>query len=167
MPDMTSAAKFLRSVRNRRTHTTEALEDVFADPEEIGSHPHYDDVKDDPNHFDTLDNDCRGILAALSDPEVAHINDWDNEQKEAVRLALVEAVDNERRVRFYWELYNGSTERTTIESPTSGTVLQLPGSAADVPERDGDDIITFSSPEAFVRAVANDNIVVGVGGPPE
>jgi hypothetical protein len=108
----------------------------------------------------------REILAALSDPEIEHIDDWDNDQKEAVRLALVDAVENEGRVRFHWELYNGSTERTTIESPRAGSVIQLPGQTISIPTGPEDDVITFSSPEAFVRAVGNDNIIVGVGGPP-
>jgi hypothetical protein len=142
---------FLRAVRNRRSHTTEVLDDVLVNPAQYSDNPHYDEFKNTTHHLDTLDEECRAFLLALSPVELEHIDDWDNDLKEMVRLGIVEAVDNSRRMRFYWELVHTLVEVTDVD--TSG---------------DNDDIIvTFGTPEVFVRAQAS-SVVVGVGSaPPE
>lgn len=151
MPPMTAIGTFLRAVRNRRTHTTEVLDDVFANPSRLQNDPHYQGPFQDQGHLDTLDDRCIQELNAfgpLTTAEINHINEWPAQLKEALRQALVEAIKDDRRVRFYWKLHHPTAEATSAET----------GGDADI-------VVTFESPEANVAIVAG-QVQVGVGGPP-
>ena len=81
----------------------------------------------------------------LSTEELEHIRDWPDADKEKVREAVLNAINNNQRVRFAWKLHDESKESTTIETADSGAVT-----------------ITFFSPWSNVRAVGRDVVTVDV-----
>ncbi len=69
--------------------------------------------------------------------EFTHIDKWPKTHKERLRKAMIHAIDNNVKMRFFWELYGGSNELTKIVPdplPTTGTIT-----------------VTFVSPQSRVR----------------
>jgi len=146
MPPPTTMRTFLEAIRSGRTNTTEALDMLFASPAAVRAHPNFTDLQA-PGMLNMLQPWARAELRRLGvgSEELAHIDDWPNNQKEIVRQKLVDAMNGNKPVEFSWKVYPGATEDTSIdEGPAKVT-------------------ITFFSPESKVRATGPDSVSVDVG----
>ncbi len=132
-------ATFNRYRRTGVTKTTQALEALFRDrPKEV--------VRAlDTTPFEGLPREFEVALKelGLSDEELNHIRNWPTEFKEAVRMAVVDAIKDDLTVRFAWKLHEASKEDTIISRDGPGTVE-----------------ITFCSPWDNLRALGRDNVDV-------
>ncbi len=77
-----------------------------------------------PTPFNGLPEPFEGALKelGLSDEELNHIRNWPTEFKEAVRMAVVDAIKDDLTVRFAWKLHEASTEDTIIRRDRPGAV---------------------------------------------
>ena len=139
MPDMSSIKQFVVAVQTGQTNTTRALTSMFVRPGHYTSDPHWQEFQQ-PYALNTLPSWAKDILKknGLSDGEVNHINEWPNEEKEQVRQALVQAIQQNRSAVFSWQLYDGSVSANDVEGV---------GGANDIR-------IAFKSPRANVRSSA-------------
>jgi hypothetical protein len=121
----------------------------------LKAHPNIGNLST-PNILDTLPEWARvalknapapGVIRdPVTDAELEHINSWPNKHKEQVRLALAEAINNDRVVEFFWELYRGQSEHIVVDIPAEG----------------GDIHITFYSPyDNVIQATGNIEVKVG------
>ena len=142
MPEASTPKEFEAALKERRSKTTKALDNFFERPGQLKTHPIYtsDRLKKTAVFNDSLrawaKNEflARGVAKPVA---FKHINQWPAAQKERLRKALVHAIENGVKVRFFWELYGGTNETTTITPeplPMSGTIT-----------------ITFLSPQSRVR----------------
>jgi hypothetical protein len=150
MPPGTRLRTFIEAIQTGTTRTTRALDVFFTDPGRHQNHPHRNDFKT-PGAFNMLPQWARtGLRAALSDLELAHIDSWPDEQKEAVRDAVDKAINDKRRaVHFFWLPSTLAAETTEIIDPDGA----------------GDITIKFFSPRQMIRVVGNDEVTVDVGTP--
>jgi hypothetical protein len=137
MPDHTPITKFIKTLRTRKTDITRSLDEIFdmTYRDELKNDPNIDRFKNTADVLNTLPQWARDVLQRpprpgiirdpVSDEEIDHINDWPDDQKERVRLKLVEAIDNDRGVHFFWELYRGDVEHVAIDDPASGEDLNI------------------------------------------
>ena len=79
----------------------------------------------------------------LGHEEIEHIRNWPTEFKEAVRMAVVDAIKDDLTVRFAWKLHEASTEDTIIRHDRPGAVE-----------------ITFYSPWDNLRALRSGDVDV-------
>ena len=142
MPEGSTPKVFEAALKERRSKTTKALDAFFANPGQLKTHPIYASDKLKKTNVLSLPlkawakNEfvANGVTATKA---FKHINQWPAAQKERVRKALVHAIENNVKLRFFWELYGGAKEATTITPdplPTSGTIT-----------------IIFLSPQSRVR----------------
>ncbi len=138
MPVATTWATFYQAVQTGITKTTEALETLYKAHK--GQSTALVALAETPNGFAGMPNAIRTALEqeGLSEPEILHVEKWPDNQKEDVRLALLDAMNSDRAVLSRWKLHNGSKEDTIIE--TSGNLTT----------------ITFYSPVSKVKAAAGD-----------
>ncbi len=145
MPEMSSVRTFVEALKTGMTKTTKALDQV--------DYAEYIDQLKVPGALNALQPWAREALTAqgLSEGELGHINAWPNDQKELIRQAIVNAVDNARNLSFFWELYANAEEDTSIQGL----------------DEEGDITITFLSPRRRVTTSGNlsGGINVGVGRP--
>lgn len=144
MPETSTIRKFIAAVQTGRTNTTKALEMLFTNPGRHRTHTNFGDLSVAGALNKPLAAWAKAVLRALglSDPELAHIEDWPDTEKEEVRKALVVAIQADRNVRFLWELHDvaGSDNRVTnVDGP-------------------GDITVTFRSPRANVRLTSTVNL---------
>ncbi len=130
-------ATFNRYRRTGVTNTTRALEALFrAQPRAV-----VDALDRGP--FEGLPDSYSEALRGLSREELKHIRDWPDADKEKVRVAVLDAIRTNKRVRFRWKLHEPSQERTTI-----------------VPDGPGAIKITFYSPWDNLRALGRGDVCV-------
>lgn len=159
MPEASPPPVFAKACQTKKSNVTRALDALFLRPKTLRTNSLFTDPAklNKSRAFDiALSAWAKAELKAqgVGKPrEWTHINSWPKAQKERVRKALVYAITNDVRVEFFWELYGGSTEMTTITPdplPTSGTIK-----------------ITFISPQSRIRistaAATFGEIMVDVG----
>ena len=140
MPMASTPVEFANALAERRSNITKALDDLFKRPGNLTTHPHAGDLRTTKYFDQTIRQWMKDELIArgvTKTREFNHIDDWPMGQKESLRKAMVHAIDNDVKMRFFWELYGGNNEATTIEPsplPTSGTIT-----------------VTFLSPQSRVR----------------
>jgi len=140
MPMASTPVEFANALAERRSNITKALDDLFSKPGSLATHPHVGDLRTNRYFDDTVRQWVKDEMIArgvTKTREFNHMDDWPKAQKENLRKAMVHAIDNNVKMRFFWELYGGSNEATTIEPdplPTSGTIT-----------------VTFLSPQSRVR----------------
>ncbi len=147
---------FVDILRTGRTKITKALDTLFADPGRLRSDPNFAEMQkeaaaDGNAHFDSLPTWAKKRLESFLNAKdharlCAHIDAWPNDQKEKVRKKLVQAIDENRRVRFFWELHRGENRATEIFDPGEGREI----------------IITFRSPRKSITET-HGRIKVNVG----
>jgi hypothetical protein len=139
---------FLRAIRTGKTDTTEALDVIFAKPGVLAEHPNLEDFQQ-PGALDILPDWARAELrrVGLRTADINHIDDWPSDQKEQARQALVQAIDQDQPVGFFWTVHDGEEEETEVTGGQDVTIA-----------------VIFRTPERRVRAIGNDNVVVDVGG---
>lgn len=139
MPEMSTIKQFVLAVQTGQTNTTRALTAMFVRPGHYTGDPNWQAFQQ-AYALNTLPGWLRTMLKNnnLSDGEVDHINEWPNEEKEQVRQALVEAIQQNRSAVFSWQLYDGSVSANAIEGV---------GGAREIK-------IAFKSPRANVRSSA-------------
>jgi hypothetical protein len=140
MPVGSSVQELINALRDRKTNITRALDDLF------GNQAALDKLKGTPgtpghpdlgalatpdvfgkNPGDPLPPWARdelkkqgwsGLVAhALTDDEIAHIENWPPEHKEELRVALDTAIQNGPPLKFYWELHGGNSEEMDDSVP--------------------------------------------------
>ena len=145
MPDTTEIKKFIRSLQRGKSDVADALDKIFAmnNRAALNAHPDMGTFKDLQGNPNLLHPNIPDFVRTLftnegvTAGEIDHINKWPKEQKENIRAALVKALDGNRAVEFFWELYGGNNEDTPIVPP---------GGAGT-----GDINITFQSPRKKLR----------------
>ncbi len=156
MPEQSSVTSFVTAVKTRQTNTTKRLQHLWESRATLppagqaaitgflaGTLVHH------PLHADLVDlltNNANGPFA-LSDGEIAHINEWSSRGKEDVRDALNDAVVDGKVVEFIWETYRGKKSRTEVDDSSASL-----------------NSISFRSPVANVReeGPTTGNIVVDI-----
>ncbi|MEX0785427.1 MAG: hypothetical protein WD939_02210 [Dehalococcoidia bacterium] len=140
MPMASTPVEFANALAERRSNITKALDDLFKRPADLATHPHVGDLRKSKYLDQTIRQWIKDELIArgVTKPrEFNHIDAWPKTQKENLRKAMLHAIDNNVKMRFFWELYGGNNEATTIEPsplPSSGTIT-----------------VTFLSPQSRVR----------------
>ncbi len=160
MPEMSSARTFVRALQTRTTNTTRILEQRFGANPHGGPHPLVntpnfgalfdllstpDSLSSGPN--DTVPVQFKAVLSSwgLRPGEVTHIDHWPPAQRETVRQAMVQSIDDNLSLRFFWDLHQEAEEETASSELETGELS-----------------ITFLSPRWKVRVLGPDNIVVDV-----
>jgi hypothetical protein len=158
MPTGTTPRELTRAIETRSTSTTRALKKLFTNAKKHRATADFNRLRQnnalnavlDANNQRQLPNWARNRLSAespnLSALELRHIGEWPDGQKNDIRKALVDAIVNDRAVKFFWELHDVTSEDelTLIENPDST----------------GGITITFRSPR---RNVQGGDITVTVG----
>jgi len=139
VPETSTIKQFVVAVQTGQTNTTRALTSMFVRPGRYTNDPNWQAFQQ-PYCLNTLPGWLRKMLKGnnLSDQEIDHMDEWPNEEKEAVRLALVAAIQANRDTVFSWQLYDGSVSANAVEGV---------GGANDIR-------IAFKSPRANVRSSA-------------
>ncbi len=145
MPDTTEIKKFIKSLQSGKSDVATALDTIFAMGNRAALNANADmgtfkDLQGHPNLLHpNIPDFVRNLLTdeGVTDGEIDHINKWPKVQKEEIREALVNALDGNRAVYFFWELHRGNNEKTPIE-PDGGLGT-------------GDIKITFQSPRKKLR----------------
>lgn len=159
MPEASPPPVFAEACQTKKSNITKALDALFLRPKTLRTLALFTDPTK-LNKSRVFDDSLRAWAKDELKPrgvgklrEWNHINKWPKTQKERVRKALIHAINNDVKVEFFWELYGGATEMTTITPdplPTSGTIK-----------------ITFISPQSRIRiSTAKDTfgeIMVDVG----
>ena len=119
MPPYSTLRTFITSLQTGRTNITESLERLMSDHGALKQHPHFQDLRQGGAADSPMPVWARAALRAsgMSKDEVDHIDRWPDPQKDAVRGALVTAVDGARAVHFLWELYDGNDAETEVRDP--------------------------------------------------
>jgi hypothetical protein len=141
MPPYSRLQTFVDALKTGETNITRSLDRLVNDPTQRDEHVDYVNTA---NSFSSFPDWLRGELAnaGMSPEEIAHIERWPNEEKELVRIQIVHAINDNRPLRFGWELYDGGRPRTDVR--------RSPGR---------DTRIVFRSPRAGVR-VEGDEVYV-------
>lgn len=133
MPEDSTIKEFVTALQTRESKTTRALTKFFT---RSGRHSNRFPGLRQQGRLNVLSPIARRELRAmgLQNRHITHINQWPKAQKEQVRNALLTAVNSNRNIRFFWELYGGSKEETEITDTGSGPIR-----------------IVFRSPQTNVR----------------
>ena len=137
MPIASSIQELIDALRTRKTNITRALDDVFGSRQALDAlrnHPHKADLSA-PNVFgrnpgDSLPSwaidELKGapppqssglVTHALSDDEIAHIQNWPSSHKSNLAAALDAAITNGQPLQFFWELHGGNSEAMDTSVP--------------------------------------------------
>lgn len=140
MPEQSSVATFNQARRTGVTKTTKALKALLdkRDPQLISSLRSTSPFLGMPSWLRTALRSER-----LSPTEIDHVAQWPDEQKDRVRNAVVDALDENRSVDFRWKLWDQSQEGTIVRQDDAGSVT-----------------ITFYSPWDKLRAEGPNDIRV-------
>jgi hypothetical protein len=147
MPTGTSIQQFINDLRDGKSSIARALDDLFGTRsalERLQSHPNLSDLRR-PGALDTpladwAERELRGTgssglsVRGVGDKEIAHINAWDDTQKDKLRAKLADSIDHVLLLKFYW-------------------VLTPAGERIDVPNIGSAGNVTFRSPRAKIRTL--------------
>jgi hypothetical protein len=133
MPPYSKLQTFVDALKTGETNITRSLDRLINDPQKRRDHS---DFVKKVNAFSSFPDWLRTELAqaGMSTDEINHIERWPNEEKEQVRIQIVDAIQENRPLRFGWELYEGGRPTTDVR--------REPGRDARV---------VFRSPRAGVR----------------
>jgi hypothetical protein len=136
---MSTIKQFVVAVQTGQTNTTRALTAMLVRPGRYTSDPNWQAFQQQ-YCLNTLPGWLRKMLKDnnLSDKEIDHMDEWPDEEKETLRLALVAAIQANRNTVFSWHLYDGAVSANHVEGANGGGDLQ----------------IAFRSPRANVRSSA-------------
>jgi len=113
----TTGEEFLTQMTEGQTPFTKRMNDLFANPGALKTQfPSEYRILQTPGGLDKISAEIRDLLKQ-SDEEFVNIDGWPAEQKEQVRRKLVQAIDEDRAIRFSWELYRGEYEAVEIVDP--------------------------------------------------
>jgi hypothetical protein len=147
---MTTVQTFIEALRRRQTNTTLGFDAIFTPP--YNTQDWLEEIMVEHAFDDALPPKAAKALgrAGLKPAEIAHLNLWPEDQKEAARLAVVQAIQAspQLRVRFFWDLTDGPEPK--IEIVTSGDPYE----------------VTFFTPRSALRQAGPDDIDVGIYPPP-
>ncbi len=130
MPVASKIQELIDALKTRETNITRALDDLFGSENALdryrplgGDHPIRATNALEPNPGadlpkwakDELTNPARVQKPLLAD-EIAHLRKWPRDQKDAVRNAIVNALDGRVAMKFYWEFHIGQKEDTDISN---------------------------------------------------
>jgi len=134
MPPGSKIKSFVEVLQTGKTDFSRVMDNLFLDPGALPEmYPKEVQELRTRGGLDRLSNRLKELLHECQS-EFPGIDQWPNDQKEQVRLKLVQAIDENRRVHFFWELYSGYYESSVIVDPG-----------------DGDIIMNFQSPQRLVR----------------
>ncbi len=129
MPPFSTVRTFVTALQSGQTNITRALDRLLTNPGRHRTNPNFASFRNRQAANAPLPPWLRGLLRGegVSDPEVEHIDAWPDDQKEPVRDKTVEAILGDRRMRFFWELYDGPAPDTLIEDPdpTGGITVRF------------------------------------------
>jgi hypothetical protein len=124
MPPYTTLRTFIDALKSGETNITRVLEDVAADRPLLEANAA--DLRT-PGRFHPVFPDwARGALIdrnrprCLSLQELAHIEAWPPDEKEAVRVQLARSLDEPVRLVFRWEIHDGDEPRTELRRESGG-----------------------------------------------
>ena len=135
MPVASSIQELIDALRTRKTNITRALDDLFGSQEaldKLKANDHLGDLSTpnvlgsnpgDPLPFWAIDElkgapQSSGLVThALSDDEIAHIQNWPPSHKGNLTAALDAAITNGQPLQFYWELHGGDSEAMDTSVP--------------------------------------------------
>ena len=135
MPVASSIQELIDALRTRKTNITRALDDLFGSQQALDAlknHTHRTDLSTPnvlgSNPGDSLPSwaidELKGapqssglVTHALSDDEIAHIQNWPPSQKNNLAAALDAAITNGQPLQFYWELHGGNSEAMDTSVP--------------------------------------------------
>ncbi len=145
MPMGSTTKQFVEGLKEHRSATTKALDELFKNPKKLKDH--LEGQMGKKGYLDGplpkwIKHELKG-RGVKKHREFRHIEQWPKGQKEKVREALAHAIEksvkgNSIKVVFYWVLSGLAKKEETIFEPT-----RLPSS--------GTITITFVSPQKRVR----------------
>ena len=133
MPPYSKLHTFIDALKTGETNITRCLDRLVNNPQK--RREHFDFAKQ-VNAFSNFPGWLRDELsqAGMSQEEIDHIQRWPTEEKETVRIQIVDAVQEKRPLRFGWELYEGGRPVSDVRR-----------------EAGRDTRVVFRSPRAGVR----------------
>ncbi len=132
MPVASSLKELKDALKTRETNITRALEDLFKDPSTLAGHTHRGDLgtayilsSKQPGDMlpdwatDELQRNVPNpiVQKALSNKEIAHLNNWPKEQREDLRKVLDPRAPGDPPLNFRWELHGKDEEETDFSVP--------------------------------------------------
>ena len=137
MPAYSTIHSFINAIKSGDTNITQCLERLANDAakrQKYGA-----DISAPHGAVGHLPGWLRNemVQSGMSQPEVDHVEQWPDNEKEKARVQVVEAIRDERVIHFSWELYDGGqplTEvrrdpnqdvRVVFRSPRKGVKLSL------------------------------------------
>lgn len=146
MPPGTTIRKFIDALQSRETHFTQVADNLFQNP---GNLPNSEAQAwaefQQPNALNTpLATNSPNIATFLqrrgmTPKELAHIDKWDDGEKERLRSRLASAITNNEAIKFHWELYGAAKESAEItdhtiifRSPQRGVRIGPAGASGEV-----------------------------------
>lgn len=131
MPPASSIRDFIKALQERKSQIAHKLDACAKDAncrnEQLETIKNWDPATSPPA---SLVN-----ALGLNPKEVQHIDRWPTGEKQSVKTAVVTAIENNRQVEFFWDVYDGPTSVSKVDN------LAGPG----------DVTVTFLSPRANVR----------------
>lgn len=139
MPVASSIQELIDALRTRKTNITRALDDLFGSQQALDAlrnHPHRAALSTPnvlgSNPGDSLPSwaidELKGapqssglVTHALSDHEIAHIQDWPPSHKSNLAVAFDAAIRDGEPLQFYWELHGGNSE--VMDTSLPGQVI--------------------------------------------
>jgi hypothetical protein len=141
MPPYSSLRTFIQALTTGRTNITYVLEQMASDPscrERLGP-----EVSRPSSFSHPISSALHQelIQAGMTEPEVAHMERWPNEQKELVRSQIDAAWKSGGPIHFSWELHDGDDPATELRRDANQDVR-----------------IVFRSPRKGVRITSRLNL---------
>lgn len=134
MPAYSTLRTFINAVRTGRTNITETLDKLMTNPARHKLNTNELTLRQEHSLDAPLPDWMRRILktAGMSDAEVSHLDIWPDDKKEEVRTVVVQAIDANLPVRFFWELHDGATPDNVISQREDGWTVRFRSPAAGV-----------------------------------
>jgi hypothetical protein len=134
---------FIDSLKRRQIAITEVLERIANDPDIRGQTR---DLLAEPHTFDGgIPVWLRNLMleGGLTEDDIAHAESWPAAQKEAARVELLFAYDQNQPVHFAWDVHRGKRRFTRIRETDAGETE-----------------IVFSDPRQLLTVSADDSVQV-------
>jgi len=120
MPEYSTIRAFITAVQTRRTKATKVLDALLGNPSAYQGSSLLQNLRTwDANGLPGWAREelrKPGLSDSglrVSEEELDHIARWPTGEKAKVRDAIVQAVDNNKSIAFFWELYNHETDSIT------------------------------------------------------
>jgi hypothetical protein len=126
MPTNNTAIKaFFDDLREGQSRVTRMLQDMFLDPGAHQGSPNMPALKTSGAFDGPLPQWARQALAdaGLTEDDINHVDEWP--QKEAVREALVQAIEGGTPISFSWEPHRGGVPETDVDADGTQIVVRF------------------------------------------